>query len=125
MLCDLQTPRLYCAANVEDLTEVIVHIKQKHPTSKLGAAGISMGGLILGNYLARNGVEASEYLTACQIISVPWDVHKGKFFEIKSIKHHNDNVVLMPEYSQDINEFVFSNFANIYFKVVKASKNLI
>lgn len=75
----LKTPRLYCAANVEDLTEVIAHIKNTHPNSKMGATGISMGGLILGNYLATNGVGARQYLTACQIISVPWDVHKGEF----------------------------------------------
>lgn len=76
-----QTPRLYCAANVDDLTEVIAHIKKTHPNSKLGATGISMGGLVLGNYLATNGVEARQYLTACQIISVPWDVHKGKLYQ--------------------------------------------
>lgn len=77
-LCILQTPRLYCAANVEDVTEVIAHIKKTHPNSKLGATGISMGGLILGNYLAKSGIEGRQYLTACQIISVPWDVHKGE-----------------------------------------------
>lgn len=37
-----------------------------------------MGGLILGNYMAVNGVEASKIFTACQIISVPWNVHKGE-----------------------------------------------
>lgn len=80
-----QTPRLYCAANVDDLTEIIAHIKNCHPNSKLGATGVSMGGLILGNYLANNGVEARQYLTACQIISVPWDVHKGKFHVVAAV----------------------------------------
>ncbi|KAJ6642732.1 Ceramide phosphoethanolamine synthase, partial [Pseudolycoriella hygida] len=64
----LKTPRLYCAANIDDLSEVVNH---------LGATGISMGGLILGNYMAENGAEANKIFTACQLISVPWNVHKG------------------------------------------------
>ncbi len=73
----LKTPRLYCAANIEDLSEVVNHIKKLNPDVRLGATGISMGGLILGNYMAENGLEASKIFTACQIISVPWNVHKG------------------------------------------------
>lgn len=45
----LKTPRLYCAANCEDLSEVVNHVHQKYPSVKKGATGISMGGLILGN----------------------------------------------------------------------------
>lgn len=36
-----------------------------------------MGGLVLGNYLALHKEDASKIFTACNIISVPWDVHKG------------------------------------------------
>ncbi len=73
---ELKTPRLYCAANTEDLTEVVNHIKKLNPNVRLGATGISMGGLILGNYMAENGEEASKMFTACQIISVPFNVHE-------------------------------------------------
>lgn len=73
----LQTPRLYCAANVDDLSEVLQHISKTYPDSKIGATGISMGGLVLGNYLALYKEDASKIFTACKIISVPWDVHKG------------------------------------------------
>lgn len=73
----LKTPRLYCAANCEDLSEVVNHVKACNPHVKLGATGISMGGLILGNYLAIHSDEASQLLTAAKIISAPWDVHKG------------------------------------------------
>lgn len=45
----LKTPRLYCAANCEDLSEVVNRVHQKYPNVKKGACGISMGGLILGN----------------------------------------------------------------------------
>lgn len=72
-----QTPRLYSAANVEDLSEVVRHISKSYPTSKMGATGISMGGLVLGNYLSLHSEEAHKVFTACQIISVPWDVQKG------------------------------------------------
>ncbi|XP_055374370.1 protein ABHD1 [Condylostylus longicornis] len=73
----LKTPRLYCAANCEDLSEVVNHVRKKNPHVKLGATGISMGGLILGNYLSNHSEEAKRILTAAKIISVPWDVHKG------------------------------------------------
>ncbi|XP_034476667.1 phospholipase ABHD3 isoform X1 [Drosophila innubila] len=75
---ELKTPRLYCAANCEDLCEVVKHVRRSLPAHcKLGATGISMGGLILGNYLARKSDEARINLSAAKIISVPWDVHKG------------------------------------------------
>nr|AAL28489.1 GM08242p [Drosophila melanogaster] len=75
---ELKTPRLYCAANCEDLCEVVQHVRRTLPEKcKLGATGISMGGLILGNYLARKSDEARSFLSAAKIISVPWDVHKG------------------------------------------------
>uniref|UniRef100_A0A1L8DPU7 Putative phospholipase abhd3 n=1 Tax=Nyssomyia neivai TaxID=330878 RepID=A0A1L8DPU7_9DIPT len=73
----LKTPRLYCAANCEDLSEVVNHVKKINPMVKLGATGISMGGLILGNYLAQHSDEARRSITAAKIISVPWDVKKG------------------------------------------------
>ncbi|XP_067631455.1 protein ABHD1 isoform X2 [Eurosta solidaginis] len=75
---ELKTPRLYCASNCEDLSEVVRHVHKTLPAQcKLGATGISMGGLILGNYLVRHSDEARQYLSAAKIISVPWDVHKG------------------------------------------------
>lgn len=46
----LKTPRLYCAANCEDLSEVVNHVHKRYPDVKKGATGISMGGLILGKF---------------------------------------------------------------------------
>ncbi|KAL1377899.1 hypothetical protein pipiens_004108 [Culex pipiens pipiens] len=74
---ELKTPRLYCASNTDDLAEVIHHVKKTNQHVKIGATGISMGGLILGNYLANYSEESKSILTAAQIISVPWDVNKG------------------------------------------------
>lgn len=44
----------------------------------MGAIGISMGGLVLGNYLARHGEEAHKFFTACQIISSPYNMHEAQ-----------------------------------------------
>lgn len=74
---ELTTPRLYCAANCDDLVEVVNHVRQKYPIVKLGATGISMGGLVLGNYIIGHPEEARKYLTAAKIISVPWNTHKA------------------------------------------------
>lgn len=46
----LKTPRLYCAANCDDLSEVVLHVHKKFPNAKKGATGISMGGLVLGKF---------------------------------------------------------------------------
>lgn len=73
----LKTPRTYCAANIEDLTEVIEYVHEKYPNAPLAATGISMGGLILGNYLAAHEENACNYLSAAMLISVPWNVFKG------------------------------------------------
>lgn len=71
---ELKTPRTYCAANSDDLSEVIEHVRKLYPNVPLGATGISMGGLILGNYLAQQGSMAKNKLRGCFLISVPWNV---------------------------------------------------
>lgn len=68
---------MYCAANYDDLSVVVRHVRRLHPHVKLGATGISAGGMILGNYLARHATEARSLLTASQIISSPFDLKKG------------------------------------------------
>ncbi|XP_049310628.1 phospholipase ABHD3 [Bactrocera dorsalis] len=74
----IKTPRLYNACNCEDLAEVVQHVRNVLPAHcKIGATGVSMGGLVLGNYLARRSQEARTYLSAAKIISVPWNVHKA------------------------------------------------
>ncbi|XP_077267081.1 abhydrolase domain containing Hydr1 [Temnothorax americanus] len=87
---ELKTPRTYCAANYDDLSEVIEHVKKLYPHVPLGATGISMGGLILGNYLAQRGLTARTKLRACLIISVPWNV----FAATKSTEENYFNLML-------------------------------
>ena len=73
----LKTPRTYCAANTEDISEVIDHIKHLHPKSPLMALGVSLGGIILGNYLVAKGEAARNKLVAAMLVSVCWDPLKG------------------------------------------------
>ncbi|KAJ8680229.1 hypothetical protein QAD02_016016 [Eretmocerus hayati] len=86
----IKTPKLYCACNCEDLAEVIEHVKKLHPHVPIGATGISMGGLLLGNYLAQYGKEAVGKVKAALIISVPMNI----FEATKSIEKPYLNLML-------------------------------
>uniref|UniRef100_A0A8C6V183 Phospholipase ABHD3 n=1 Tax=Neogobius melanostomus TaxID=47308 RepID=A0A8C6V183_9GOBI len=68
----LLTPRTYCAANTEDLETVIEHIQRAHADAPLMAAGVSMGGMMLANYLGRKGRETC--LRGGLVFSAGWDV---------------------------------------------------
>ncbi|XP_042625676.1 phospholipase ABHD3-like [Cyprinus carpio] len=61
----LLTPRTYCAANTEDLEVVIEHVQRTIDKAPLMAAGVSMGGMMLANYLG-----GPAYLTSCLQASV-------------------------------------------------------
>ena len=73
----IKTPRTYCASNTDDVSEVIDHIKKLHPESPLMALGVSLGGIILGNYLVAKGEQARSKLVAAMLVSVAWDCFKG------------------------------------------------
>ncbi|XP_077989793.1 phospholipase ABHD3-like [Glandiceps talaboti] len=70
----LKTPRYYCGANTDDINTAICHIKLLYPDSQLMAVGISFGGMILMNYLAKTGEESG--LMAAMVISTIWNVFK-------------------------------------------------
>ncbi|KAG7166821.1 Phospholipase ABHD3-like 1 [Homarus americanus] len=71
------TARTYCAANSDDLEEAIEHIRAKFPKAPLMATGISLGGMILGNYLVTRGEQAAQHLVAAMVLSIPWNVFVG------------------------------------------------
>ncbi len=50
---DLATPRTYCATNYDDLDMVVQHIHNKYSDRKIIAVGISLGGIKLGGYIAK------------------------------------------------------------------------
>ncbi|XP_033227315.1 phospholipase ABHD3 isoform X2 [Belonocnema kinseyi] len=86
----LKTPRLYSASNCDDFTEVLEHVRKTYSHVPIGATGISLGGLILGNYLAQKGPEAVGKLVAGLAISAPWNV----FEATKSIEKPYLNLML-------------------------------
>ncbi|KAL7633273.1 UNVERIFIED_CONTAM: hypothetical protein RMT77_016378 [Armadillidium vulgare] len=73
----LKTARTYCAANSDDLEEILGHIKKIYPKSRVVATGISLGGMILGNFLVTRGQKARQYLEAAMVLSVPWNPFVG------------------------------------------------
>lgn len=73
----LKNPRTYCAANSDDLSEILDFLKSKYPKAPVTALGISLGGIILGNYLAEKGENARSKLLAAILISVCFDTFEG------------------------------------------------
>lgn len=94
----LKTPRLYSAASDADLAEVLNHVRRMKPNAKVAAAGISMGSLILGNYLVRNAEKSKLILTAAFMISVPWNMYKG----LESIERPVLNMMLNRHLTADL-----------------------
>ncbi|KAL4630460.1 protein ABHD1-like isoform X1 [Arapaima gigas] len=68
---DLLTPVTFSAADTSDLEWVIRHVKKLYPQAPLLGTGLSLGGILLLNYLARKGSEAD--LLAGITMSVSWD----------------------------------------------------
>lgn len=72
---ELRTPRLYCAANIEDYEHAINHIRRRNPTTRIVAAGFSMGAMLLTRYLAEKGEESQ--IEAALLISGNYDLVNG------------------------------------------------
>ncbi|XP_015418165.1 PREDICTED: phospholipase ABHD3 [Myotis davidii] len=68
---NLLTPRTYCCANTEDLETVIHHVHSLYPSAPFLAAGVSMGGMLLLNYLGKIGTKTP--LKAAATFSVGWN----------------------------------------------------
>jgi len=73
----LQTPRTYCAANSDDLKEILDHINHQYTKAPVVATGISLGGMILGNYLACMGDSARSRLVGAMLVSTCFDTFEG------------------------------------------------
>jgi len=73
----LTTPRTYSSCNSEDLGEVIHHINSRFPRAPLMAVGVSMGGILLGNYLTHVGEAAVGRVRAAMLLSICFDTFKG------------------------------------------------
>ncbi|XP_063155241.1 phospholipase ABHD3 isoform X1 [Candoia aspera] len=72
---NLLTPRTYCAANTEDLETIIDYIHKLYASAALMAAGISMGGMLLLNYLGKTGKKTP--LKAAAVFSAGWNAFES------------------------------------------------
>lgn len=72
---ELKTSRTYCATYTDDLSCVISHVSSRYPQSPIMAVGVSFGGLVLTNYLAKVGPESG--LVAGMTCSSPWNVFES------------------------------------------------
>lgn len=72
---ELKTPRIYCAANIDDIELVIDHVREKNPNTKIVASGFSMGGMVLTRYLAEKGDQAK--VDAAMLVSANYDLVNG------------------------------------------------
>lgn len=69
---NITTPTLFCGLWTKDVREVINFFSEKYPNRKIYCMGVSMGSIILNNYLCQEG-EKSKVTLAILVASV-WDL---------------------------------------------------
>jgi len=84
---ELKTCQTYCATKTDDLENVIEHVSERFPNAPILATGISLGGVILTNYLAKKGENTK--LRAGMTVSSPWNM----FESCKSLEQPINSVV--------------------------------
>ncbi|EDV22575.1 uncharacterized protein TRIADDRAFT_58949 [Trichoplax adhaerens] len=73
----LKTPKFACAAHTDDLHIVLQFMKKKYPDLPFIVAGVSLGGIILSNYLANEDIK-EKYVDIGFAASIAWDFHKSQ-----------------------------------------------
>lgn len=72
---ELKTPRIYWAANFDDIELALNHVREKNPNSRIIASGFSLGGIVLTRYLGERGDRAK--VDAAMLISANYDLVNG------------------------------------------------
>ena len=81
---ELTTPRTYCATNYEDIDFVIRHIHKRFAGYKIFLAGVSLGGIKSGGYLAKHYDDC--LVSYAMIVSAPMNT----FYSCEELeKTHN------------------------------------
>ncbi|KAM3860956.1 phospholipase ABHD3-like [Diretmus argenteus] len=72
---ELLTPVTFCAASTTDLERVVQHVKDLLPDAPLLGLGVSLGGMLVINYLARKGSKSK--MVAGIALSTCWNTMKS------------------------------------------------
>lgn len=70
-------PRLYHSGETSDIAWVIEKIVASDPSTRIGLAGVSLGGNVLLKYLGERGLNTPGQVKAAVAISVPFDLEKS------------------------------------------------
>lgn len=68
-------PRSYHSGDTGDLDEIVQHLTQRYPDTKIAVVGYSLGGNVLLKWLGEKGDSAA--ITTAIAISVPLDLHRA------------------------------------------------
>lgn len=121
----LKTARLYNATNYDDFEACLRHIKKTHPSSRIVAVGISLGGIVLCRYLAELGNRA--LVDAAMLVSVCFDFRAGcESLELPGFNNHlnahlTKSLIRIVEENREVLEKSSFNFD---FDKIYQSKNL-
>ncbi|KAM9316302.1 protein ABHD1 [Gastrophryne carolinensis] len=99
----LLTHRTFCAANTDDLARVVEHVRSILPKAPLQAVGVSLGGMVLLNYLASCG--SGSQLQAALVYSTAWDVFVSTASLEKPLNYFLFNLNLVKNLRNTINKF--------------------
>lgn len=75
---NLTTPKLFCALWTEDVRCLVKFFREKYPNRKIYLFGISLGSIVMANYLAQEG-ENSNISLAIALASI-WDLRGSSYF---------------------------------------------
>lgn len=104
---ELKTSKTYCGANSDDIEEAIEHIHSLYPHSPLVASGVSLGGVLVANYLATRGEKAAKYLVAGLVFSISWNF----FGSMESLETPGWNLLINYSLTRSVCS-IFEGFGN-------------
>lgn len=74
----LSTPKLFCALWTEDIRELVKYFKKVYPNRKIYLFGVSLGSIVLSNYLAQEGENSGVELGI--VLASIWDLRTSSYF---------------------------------------------